>query len=530
MNLSVLFETIIINANEAKALFTQGIETEAFSKLDEIVKTINILKEFKNKYSLWQYPAAINNVDVLEQLSPERKKRKRSSSTVEKLIRPVNTLALNQPQAQPQTQKLSVLPDTYPISYSPNNVENDLVDRLDEIFFGFLARVCSDLDASDSAGERIHQTMIAKKLNKVTETVDFKQFKFRIRSFTNAFREELQRNGITEDIVSEKKARHYLWKHKYISRFNEDGKKAKSKGNHVWIIEAKKTADGGWIFKEFERKIAGPEPNPIAYVGVKYTYQPKIYDPQIRSPKAVFHSPWLPSWLSWENNVLTGIPDENAQECEITVIASYYHGDSAYRLEKTFFLSVSRWQGDESPLDGSLSATLDTTLNSSLQYSDTSSPETDNGTLVGQYTPNSFNPTTFTTPTTFTPTTFTPTTFTPTTLTPTTLTNVTQQLTPNITQQLTPNITHHLSPSITHHLSPTLTHHLSPNNLSSLKVTTDNLAAALAVTTGFFSTQSQIATGSPEVPSQHEFYQTTQPLNTSINTPINASLIWPPAF
>jgi len=369
------------------------------------------------------------------------------------------------------------------------------------------------VDASDSAGERIHQTMIAKKLNKVTETVDFKQFKFRIRSFTNAFREELQRNGITEDIVSEKKARHYLWKHKYISRFNEDGKKAKSKGNHVWIIEAKKTADGGWIFKEFERKIAGPEPNPIAYVGVRYTYQPKIYDPQIRSPKAVFHSPWLPSWLSWENNVLTGIPDENAQDCEITVVASYYHGDSAYRLEKSFVLNVSRWQGDESPLDGSLSATLDTTLNSSLQYSDTSSPESDNGTLVGQYTPNSFNPTTFTTPATFTPTTFTPT-----TLTPTTLTNVTQQLTPNITQQLTPNITHHLSPS--------LTHHLSPSNLSSLKVTTDNLAAALAVTTGFFSPQLQIATGSPEVPSQHEFYQTTQPLNTSINTPINTSLIW----
>jgi len=53
MNLSVLFDTIIINANEAKALFSQGIETEAFSKLDEIVKTIHILNDFKNKYSLW---------------------------------------------------------------------------------------------------------------------------------------------------------------------------------------------------------------------------------------------------------------------------------------------------------------------------------------------------------------------------------------------------------------------------------------------------------------------------------------------
>jgi len=53
MNLSVLFDTIIINANEAKALFSQGIETDAFNKLDEIVKTIHILNDFKDKYSLW---------------------------------------------------------------------------------------------------------------------------------------------------------------------------------------------------------------------------------------------------------------------------------------------------------------------------------------------------------------------------------------------------------------------------------------------------------------------------------------------
>jgi len=466
MNLSVLFDTIIINANEAKALFTQGIENDAFDKLDEIVKTIHILNDFKDKYSLWQFPAT-NNIDMLEQLSPDRKKRKRNQ--IEKYIRPVNTLTLNQPQAQPQqAQQLSIIPDTYPINLSPNRVENELVDRLDEIFFGFLARVCSDLDACDNAGERIHQTMIAKKLNKVTETVDFKQFKFRIRSFTNAFREELQRSGITEDIVSEKKARHYLWQHKYISRFNEDGKKAKSKGNHVWIIEAKKTADGGWIFKEFERKIAGPEPSPIAYIGVRYTYQPKIYDPQIRSPKAVFHSPWLPSWLTWENNVLTGIPDETAQECEITVIASYYHGDSAYRLEKTFYLSISRWQGEDAPLDGGLNATLDTSLNASLQYSDSSSPEADN---VSLYTPTTLSAVSSNSLPTIT---------------------VTSNDIPNITvasndiSSLSPVTSNSISTiTVTSNDIPNLT--VASNNLSTLAVTTDNLAS-LAVTTGFFFT------------------------------------------
>jgi len=52
MNLSVLFDTIIINSTEAKALFSQGIETDAFNKLDDIVKTIHILNDFKDKYSI----------------------------------------------------------------------------------------------------------------------------------------------------------------------------------------------------------------------------------------------------------------------------------------------------------------------------------------------------------------------------------------------------------------------------------------------------------------------------------------------
>lgn len=68
--------------------------------------------------------------------------------------------------------------------------------------------------------------------------------------------------------------------YRYISRFNEDGKKAKSKGNHVWNIEAKKTPSGGWIFREFTRKIAGI-PDKIAYVGTKYTYAPRVWDPQV---------------------------------------------------------------------------------------------------------------------------------------------------------------------------------------------------------------------------------------------------------
>jgi hypothetical protein len=54
--------------------------------------------------------------------------------------------------------------------------------------------------------------------------------------------------------------RGYLWIQPFISRYNEDGKKAKSKGNHIWNIDAKKLPEGGWVFRRFHRKIAGSPP------------------------------------------------------------------------------------------------------------------------------------------------------------------------------------------------------------------------------------------------------------------------------
>lgn len=39
--------------------------------------------------------------------------------------------------------------------------------------------------------------------------------------------------------MSIKKIKNYLWRQDLISRFNPDGKKAKSKGNHIWNVDAK---------------------------------------------------------------------------------------------------------------------------------------------------------------------------------------------------------------------------------------------------------------------------------------------------
>lgn len=65
--------------------------------------------------------------------------------------------------------------------------------------------------------------------------------------------------------MSAKKVKNYLWRQDLISRFNADGKKAKSKGNHIWNVDAKKLPGGGWVFRPFKRRIIG-QPPPFTWV------------------------------------------------------------------------------------------------------------------------------------------------------------------------------------------------------------------------------------------------------------------------
>lgn len=105
-------------------------------------------------------------------------------------------------------------------------------------------------------------------------------------------------------------------------RFNEDGKKAKSKGNHIWNVEARKLGDGKWEFRPFYRKLAGTPPG-IAYAGLRWSWTPRIWDPQasFNNVPVKYSSPNLPPWLSWKDDVLSGVPPPDAESCKITVIA-----------------------------------------------------------------------------------------------------------------------------------------------------------------------------------------------------------------
>jgi hypothetical protein len=52
------------------------------------------------------------------------------------------------------------------------------------------------VDATDSKGEPIHQTLMAKKMQRLDESPDFRPFKFRIQAFTLAFLEEVSLHRI----------------------------------------------------------------------------------------------------------------------------------------------------------------------------------------------------------------------------------------------------------------------------------------------------------------------------------------------
>ncbi|KAH9842755.1 uncharacterized protein C8Q71DRAFT_827541 [Rhodofomes roseus] len=222
-----------------------------------------------------------------------------------------------------------------------NEVPQEYRAEVERIFFEFLDNTCSNLEATDAKGEPIHQTLMAKKMQRLDESPDFRPFKFRIQAFTNAFLEELARQGYPEEKIPMKKIRNFLWNQPYISRFNEDGKKSKSKGNHIWHVDAKKT-DTGWMFRPFKRRLAGTPPG-VAYVGLRWSWAPRIWDPQAsRTNMPVkYSSPSLPSWLSWKDDVLSGIPTPDAQNCDVTVEARFIQDGKEEFLSQTVHVTIA---------------------------------------------------------------------------------------------------------------------------------------------------------------------------------------------
>ncbi|KXN92214.1 hypothetical protein AN958_08667 [Leucoagaricus sp. SymC.cos] len=228
------------------------------------------------------------------------------------------------------------------LSSTTSDVPIEYRSEVDRIFFEYLNKICSNLDATDSKGEPIHQTLMAKKMQRLDESPDFRPFKFRIQAFTLGFLEELACQGYPEEKIPMKKIRNYLWRQPHILRFNEDGKKAKSKGNHIWNIEAKKTGDGKWEFRPFQRKLAGTPPS-VAYCGLRWSWTPRIWDPQAswQNVPVTYSSPSLPGWLSWKDDVLSGIPPPDAENCTIVADAKFIIDGQEGHLSHAFNITIA---------------------------------------------------------------------------------------------------------------------------------------------------------------------------------------------
>ena len=63
-----------------------------------------------------------------------------------------------------------------------------------QIVRSFVGRHCTthtSVDAMDSKGEKLHQVLMPKKMQRLDESMDYRPFKFRIQAFTNAFHDEV---------------------------------------------------------------------------------------------------------------------------------------------------------------------------------------------------------------------------------------------------------------------------------------------------------------------------------------------------
>ncbi|KAL8286728.1 hypothetical protein RQP46_004256 [Phenoliferia psychrophenolica] len=113
----------------------------------------------------------------------------------------------------------------------------EVVELLEEVFIAYLRWLCDNEGAKTGTGDSIHQPLMASKTQRLDDAGAFRAHRFRIQAFTTGFgewiQEALKRRRTSSLVMSPRQIREFVWNHPLISRYNYDGKKSKSKGNHV---------------------------------------------------------------------------------------------------------------------------------------------------------------------------------------------------------------------------------------------------------------------------------------------------------
>ena len=79
MKLGELFDNIILCAQESKTLYDLNAEVECFARLDEVVKTIGVLRDFYDKYESLRTQSRIGAYTpdlTLAGIKPRNRRRK----------------------------------------------------------------------------------------------------------------------------------------------------------------------------------------------------------------------------------------------------------------------------------------------------------------------------------------------------------------------------------------------------------------------------------------------------------------------
>lgn len=191
------------------------------------------------------------------------------------------------------TGQLTSFPATPPSNMSGTEAPfpPSLLPQLHQLFLAFLQKVLSDEAITDSRGEALHHPLPPRKQQKVHSLppTSWRPIKLRIQAFTAAFQEELARRlaagmNLARHEVSIKRVREYLWTQDLIARYNPSGRKAKSRGSHVWCVEARKRSDdpnAEWEFRPWKRKIQIVRDSLVAAWGQLLRLPFKVWDPQV---------------------------------------------------------------------------------------------------------------------------------------------------------------------------------------------------------------------------------------------------------